>query len=298
MMSKEPTHFAYADECQFNIGRYRGIGLITLARRDQERVNRELVALLAESNVDELKWEKVRSAKYRFAALKATDYALHQAAAGVMRVDVLVWDILDSRHDIQGRDDLQNLQRMYYHLFRNVLLNRWPVGSNWHLFPDEHTAVDWRNMEGILENSGSRLEAENNLLTGGKLQLRLRRDFGIVDITPVRSHEVAGVQLADLFVGLAVYSRTSYDTFEQEKLGRDKCQEFFSFGFEPAVQPSNADVERCKVLAEVNANCKDRKMGVSLKTHRGLRTLNPESPVNFWWYQPQHETDRAPVRGG
>jgi len=49
-------------------------------------------------------------------------------------------------------------------------------------------------------------------------------------------------------------------------------------------------------LAEFNAACKSKKLGVSLKTHRGLRTLNPESPINFWWYEPQHDADRAPTK--
>ena len=296
MKRNEPSHVAYADESQFNIGRYRGIGLVTFAKQDEHRVNQEMEALLAESNAEELKWEKVRTAKYRFAALKTADCAVRLACAGVVRIDVLIWDVWDRRHDIQGRDDLQNLQRMYYHLFKNVLVNRWPSGATWNLFPDEHTGIDWQNMEDVLDNSGSRLEAESNLFTRGKLNLRLRRDFSIMEITPVRSNEAPGVQIADLFAGLAVYSRTSYDTFERARFGQGDQQGFLSLGDEHAVHLSNADVERCRVLAEFNAACKSKKLGVSLRTHRGLRTLNPESPINFWWYEPQHDADRAPTK--
>lgn len=298
MQNEQPTYVAYADECRFNVGRYRGIGLVTLSMKDQARVHRELRALLDESNVDELKWEKLRTAKYRFAALKAANYAIRSACTGALRVDVLVWDTLDRRHSIQGRDDIQNLQRMYYHLFKNVLLNRWPSCSAWHLFPDEHTGIDWQNVEDVLDNSGSRFEAENNLFTRGKLRFRLRRDFSIAKITPVRSNDAPGVQLADFFVGLAVYSRTSYEKFQSATFGRNEQQRCLSLGDETSMHLSNADNERCKVLAEFNASCKSNKLGVSLRTHRGLRTLNPESPVNFWWYEPQHDADRAPTKRG
>jgi hypothetical protein len=292
----QPSHVAFSDECQFNTGRYRGIGLVTFAKQEEDRINREMAVLLAESNAGELKWEKVRNTKYRLAALKTADYAIRLARAGVMRIDVLVWDIWDRRHDIQGRDDLQNLQRMYYHLFKNVLVNRWPSGSTWHLFPDEHTGIDWRNMEDVLDNSGSWVETESNLFTGGKLHLRLRREFSIVEIAPVRSHAAPGVQIADLFAGLAVYSRSSYERFEGTESCRDKRQGCLAFSNEPRVHMSNADVERCRLLAEFNAACKSKRLGVSLKTHWGLRTLNPENPINFWWYEPQHDADRAPTK--
>ena len=298
MDSNEATHVAFSDECQFNIGRYRGIGLISVAKQDEARISRELKTLIAESNVDELKWEKLRNAKYRFAALKAASHAICMAHSRVIRVDVLLWDIMDRRHTIQGRDDIQNLQRMYYHLFRNVLVTRWPTGSTWHLFPDEHTGIDWQNMEDILDRTGSQFEVETNLFTRGKLHVRLRKDFGILSITPVRSDESPGVQLADLFVGLAVYSRASYDTFELGRFRDDEGQGFLPLGDEPSIHASNADVERCRVLAKLDKACKSKKLGVSLKTYRGLRTLDPKNPINFWWYEPQHEADKAPTKGG
>ena len=54
-----------------------------------------------------------------------------------------------------------------------------------------------------------------------------------------------------------------------------------------------ADLEGGEVLREA---CKARKLRVSLKTHRGLRTMDLTSPVNFWPYEPQAEADKAPVK--
>jgi hypothetical protein len=55
-------------------------------------------------------------------------------------------------------------------------------------------------------------------------------------------------------------------------------------------------MERFQVLYEFDGGCKNRKMGVSLKTFGGLKTLDPRRPINFWWYEPQHEMDKAPTR--
>lgn len=59
---------------------------------------------------------------------------------------------------------------------------------------------------------------------------------------------------------------------------------------------SRSEVERFQVLRAFNETCKERKFRVSLDTHAGLRTMSGASPINFWWYQPQHEFDRAPTR--
>ena len=37
--------------------------------------------------------------------------------------------------------------------------------------------------------------------------------------------------------------------------------------------------------------------GVSFDTKQSLFTYNPKNPVNFWYYEPGHENDKAPVRG-
>jgi hypothetical protein len=33
--------------------------------------------------------------------------------------------------------------------------------------------------------------------------------------------------------------------------------------------------------------------GVGLNNSRGLKTWKPENPINFWFYEPQHEDDTA-----
>ena len=46
------------------------------------------------------------------------DFVIEQALQGALGEDVLTWDTEDSRHKIKGRDDIANLQRMYYRPLR------------------------------------------------------------------------------------------------------------------------------------------------------------------------------------
>ncbi|MGQ9925796.1 MAG: hypothetical protein ACUVS4_02890 [Chloroflexaceae bacterium] len=59
---------------------------------------------------------------------------------------------------------------------------------------------------------------------------------------------------------------------------------------------SRSSKERFLVLKAFDEGCKQRKLGVSLCTKRGLWTPEPERPINFWLYEPQHPEDKAPSK--
>src|SRR5579883_1641473 len=46
-----PTHAAYSDEAQYNFGRYRGLGLVTLPTAEAAPLSEELRALLTASGM-------------------------------------------------------------------------------------------------------------------------------------------------------------------------------------------------------------------------------------------------------
>jgi hypothetical protein len=278
MVHSTYSHVAYADETSYNIGRFPAIALISLAQAQAAQINQDISLILKQANVVEFKWERLNSAKSRFAALNLIDYTVKQAADKVLRVDVLTWDMQDGRHRIPKIDKIANLQRMYYHLFRNVLRARWPDEAVWQLRPDEHTAMAWDVVMDYLD--GGSLSWEPS----AKLELRLKCDFQILEIQPAHSNLEPLVQLADLFAGLGSYSRACYGRYQTWQKSPT------------ASQLSHTDRERCRVITELDQRCKSRRLGVSLKTHRGLRTLNPIQPMNFWWYTPQHKTDIAPKR--
>ncbi len=290
-MSRKITHIGFSDESNWNVGRFRSLSLVTIPVEGLVSLSEELCELLNQSDIREFKWKRLRGARERFAALKMCDFAIQHACSGNLRIDVLVWDIEDSRHNIQGRDDIANLQRMYYHLFRNVLRMRWGGGHTvWRLFPDEHTAMDWEKVEDCLEASGSHVKVERSLFG-----VRLRREFQIEEIIQVTSKDQPLLQLADLFAGLAVFSREKFEQYQEWIQGRVGHRMLFDHG-EVDGNISGADIVRFQVLKHLDEECKKRRLGVSLRTYRGLTTPNPVNPINFWLYQPQHPDDRAPTR--
>lgn len=289
------SHVGFSDESHWNIGRFRSLGLVTASVGCVDGLNAELHRLLKESGVAEFSWQGLDGAKERFAAQKMCSFAVEKACASHLRVDVLVWDIEDSRHKIANRDDVANLGRMYYHLFRNVLRARWPDDAVWRLQPDEHTAMDWETVQDCLEYATTDIEVEHPLLTQGRSRISLRREFGLEEISPVSSGERPLLQLADLFAGMAVFSRERFREYEAWLPSAAGQAQLFDDG-NHLVGSSRRSQERFQPLAFFDKLCKKHKLGVSLKSRQGLYTFNPEDPLNFWLYEPQHPSDKAPRR--
>jgi hypothetical protein len=295
-MDMRYTHAAFSDESNWNKGRYRSVSLVTLRREHMEPLSNRVSELLTSCGVSEFKWEKLKQARDRFAAEKLCKLAVEAACSGWIRIDTLLWDIEDKRHSVRGRDDVANLQRMYHHLMKVVLRDRWPDDSTWKLFPDEQDAVDWEQVGEILGHTGTTLTVNHDLFTGGEFNLVLKTDFAIHEVQPSSSRQVPLVQLADLFAGLSAFSRTEYDTYERF-IASPKHQETLPlFASLTEASFTNSQTERCRVLVEFNRLCKERKLGVSLKTKRGLYTHTSKPPITFWWWTPQHDLDRAPVK--
>ena len=87
MASIVASHVAYSDEARFNYGRYRGLALVGARVGDALALSRALRDLLETSGMEECKWEKVRSARARFAAAKLLRWAVERAIAGEITVD-------------------------------------------------------------------------------------------------------------------------------------------------------------------------------------------------------------------
>lgn len=285
------THVAYGDECSYNIGRFRSIAIVTLKVGSNCSFGQAVRDLLDGSGVREFKWQRLRQARERFAAEKLVDFAIEKALLGKLRVDALIWDVEDSRHQIKGRDDIANLQRMYYHLFRDALA-RWPGDNAWMLLPDENSALDWQSVQDYLEVAGLSLSMHTGVMP--LFRFRLSQEFCIEEIQEVNSDKVPLCQLADLFAGISVFSREKFSVYRCWKERLQLALPLFSE--DQPITLSNSDRERCRVLLHLNSECKAHKLGVSLETKAGLWTPDPANPVNFWIYEPQHLDDKAPIR--
>lgn len=293
-MASLPTHIAYSDESYQTGSRYRSIAVITLKAACEKAITLSFKELLQESNNREFKWERLRQSRERFAALKMLDKTIELSMQESLRVDTLIWDTHDHRHQVPGRDDVANLQRMYYHLFKNVLQRRWPAGSTWQLYPDENTALDWMTVQDYLDTAGFEIKVEGDLLLGS-FRLRLERDFSVLQISEACSSDTPLCQLADLFAGLGAFSYSAYGRYESW-LRAQSGQMILDLGFDDAEsEPSKSDRERFTIMKHLDDQCKKRKLRVGLKSSKGFKTHDPRLPINFWPYEPQHPDDKAPV---
>lgn len=282
--------YAFADESSYTEGRYSSIAAVSIASLHAKLVSEEVADSWSAASSSELKWKRIDGARRRQGACAVLDSALRRIAAGELRIDVVVWDTQDSRHDIRRRDDLQNYERMYFHLHKSVM-RRWPKSHKWHLRPDEQVAIEWEKIAECLSHDGTwRKEAKHPLLTGELDGFEAR----VASMKQMESRQTPLCQLADLFAGLAQYSFANFQKIAAHLDGAAGQASLFEKLNVPKL--SAVDKARLEVVSHLDRICKESRLGVSLRSSKGFRTRDPNNPVNFWLYQPQHPADRAPVR--
>lgn len=299
-MSDNYTHVAFADESHYNLGRFRALGVVTLERKLEHKITEGVRAILHRYGKRELKWSRLSGdSRTLGAAEEVCELVVEDAASKQLRVDILIWDVQDSRHNIQGRDDIGNLHRMYHHLFKNVLVNRWPDEALWRLRLDESTVLDFEQIHYFLELADSDFEIISDAPLIDEPKLNWRSFYRIVETIPCLSHEHPLIQIADILAGLACFSRSDYSVYcewDHQNPRLTRLPLFDDPGDPVAI--SRSQKARFQLLRQFNENCKNKSLGVSLKTDKGLRTKDPRRNLNFWWYEPQGSYDKAPTRNG
>ena len=297
MTNADYSHLAFSDESRHNVGRFRAIAVLTCSKDQANDLRERAHQIIQRNGLKEFKWHKLRQARDRFAALGLLGLSLEALVAALIRIDILTWDIRDSRHDIARRDDNANLGRMYYHLLRNVMRLRWQNDAVWLLHPDQHSSMDWNTISEVLRYKSHSFErvSKDMFSSPTKIGLAFRRDFGIHAIEQVESHQEPLAQIADLFAGIAAYSYSVFDRYLQWiRLNQPQIQ--FEFIDQHPLTLSNSERERFLTLKTFSDACKANKLGVSLNSSRGLRTYAPSYPLNFWKYEPQSYLDKAPTK--
>jgi len=285
----EITHMAFSDESNQNQGRYRSISVITLDASILDTVNTKIQRTLEHSGISsEFKWHKTESAKYKFAAINLIDTISPFLLGEQMRIDTIIWDTQDSRHQVKRRDDHRNFSIMYYRPLFNCLENRWPSNTNWGIYPDETNEIDWVEFQEILEASISYTVRLGSLLPEGE---RPAIGYHVIEIVQRNSKDYPIIQVADLFAGMAACSWNNHAKLVAA-IDRNNGQLTL---FESESQPSNSIQQRCQIISHLDSFCKSHKMRVSFRSKGGLFSYNPSMPINFWKYEPQHELDKAPI---
>lgn len=287
----------FSDESHHTDGLFRSIAAVSLPYNSVSQitsVSDRLGEKMECSTKGELKWGNVgRRGKTNVKRAKAAvDFALSNLNQE-LRIDILTWDISDSRHSVAGRDDIENYGRMYFHLHRNLIQRR-GINTHWHLRPDKQSRIDWDTIRNCLSSNGT---WQQN--TQGIQSLLVEEAREIVPYVgtfkEVDSSKVPLVQLADLFAGMAAYTRTNRGVI-RGLLAKEKNQlEMFPSDV-PAHKAKASDRGRFKVISHLYRCCEWRGLGVSLESEGYLRTGSPLNPINFWHYKPQHPEDKAPTK--
>lgn len=268
--------------------------MLSMQKRIVSIVRNTVSKILSDSSMAEFKWSNLSSAKDKFGAEELIRYAVSLCCHGDARVDVLIWDTHDDRHKVMKRNDTANMGRMYFHLMKNVANKRWSESMRWHFHPDEQSSMDWDTLAQCINHATRRSKlqkGEQGLFTPHALAFDFR-----IDILKQRSSiKEPIIQIADLFAGLAVYSRNSAKTYcdwVRKSTGQGDL-------FDTEVDPqkfSKSDKNRCELIQLLLSKCKDAGLSLSMESSSGLYTRNPDKPINFWPYKPQHPDDKAPTK--
>lgn len=293
MYNQNITHVGFTDESNWNNGQIRSIAFVSCKVEYVEELNIQINESLKTSGVCEFKWKKLQSAKYRFAAEKLCTITVNYAKENKLRVDTLIWDTYDRRHKIEKRDDVGNMHRMFYHLIGNVIHNRWQASVKWNIFPDEMNAMNWGDLKYFLERKPHPSQKQKSYMN--ELYSSREMDkYNISRIQPCMSHETPLVQVADLFAGIAVFSRQNtaeYSEWEYQNATQLRLLEEPKF-----TKFTNTQQERFPIIKYFKELCRKNKLGVAHDNTKGFTTYQPKYSLNFWHYESQHTKDIAPTK--
>jgi hypothetical protein len=281
---------AYADESGTFNRQHQSIGVVSGSAESLRPLREDLVKVLSLNRLSEIKFEDVRTHSSKIdAANQFISKAIELIAQKAINIDVLCWDTRDKRHDIEGRDDVSNLARMYYKVFR-LIAQRWGE-TDWTIFPDSGSNLPWADIKGYLNNT--RLRPKPILLALSE------EDKGFPnfrDIIPRESVEEPLIQLADLFAGMTCFSIENVANFTKwlRAKHQDDHPSLFEIGSEHGLSKTNCN--RLELAHRAYLLAKSYRLGVSLASHGHLKTFNKRCPLNFWHYKPVSKHDKAPTR--
>ncbi len=288
----------YTDESSSERGRFKSICAVSGLSSDLRDLENELKKLLQDKQISELKFSEVRTHKPKIECAKSfIEKAIDYTSSGKIRIDVIIWDLHDSRHAVQGRDDKENLERMYFHLLRNIV-ERWEI-FKCSFYPDEHSEYDYKEIIDYL-NKTKYPRKEPGIL---KLFKEQRTKFKFIKVKQQKSENNPLIQLADLFAGVACFSREKsgeYKNYNTQNYNRQKENKgqisLLGISSKSQTESSKSTLSRFQIIEFIKELCEKKGLSVSLNTNGYLKTFNPEIPINFWHYEPQGDYDRAPTK--
>lgn len=225
------------------------------------------------NNISSFKWNKFNNFDKVNAFKDFFNFISPFLLDNQMYIHVLVWDTEDSRHSIYPRDDDKNLEIMYHKIIKNFASYRLNDNDCLFVYPDRQNSIDWQLIEEILEKDGF-----------------FNMDYGRTIMIEESSTENAYlIQLADIFAGIG---RTSFKDYDEYEIRGDENQ-MVLLPFDEQLSVKNKT--RFKIIRFIHNWSKKHKLQISITKNRGFKS-HKKGPLNFWFYEPQHEKDKAPIR--
>lgn len=278
---------AYSDESFHK--QYHAIGIVSGKKNLLSCLREKLQNIIHDKNIKELKFSEIRIHPPKVeAAKKFIDLGIGFSKKNMIRIDVLIWDLKDSRHSISNRDDPANWAYMYYKILR-CISEQWNH-RYWEFYPDEQSAIEWYKIANYLNRTIIYRRKPHFLTLFEQDKHRIK----FIRLKQLKSHKEPLIQLADLFAGVACFSRKKSDECWIEYIKRKKQQSLFREETEMRSQLSGTDLNRFKLIFRIYKICKKFNLNVSLRSKKYLWTPDPSYPINFWHYEPKSEKDKAP----
>ena len=274
--------------------RFRSLCSVSLPNVKSKEIQDTFWSILTKYKVSEIKFNEIRTHKPKIdCAREFIEVAINLASKKQLRIDVLIWDTQDSRHNIVGRDDKENLERMYFHLLRNVI-------ETWRIFkcnfcPDEQSEYDYNKIAEFISSTKYPRKDLSNLL---KLFEEERIQFVIEKIEVKKSSHQPLIQLADLFAGFGCFSREQADKFYKWKSRKqaENNLRLFTKNNENLDEENKTIINRFELITYIAKNCKGKGISVSIDSNNYLKSFKKELHINFWHYESQGEYDKAPTK--
>lgn len=297
------THLAFSDDSGNITDQFCSLGLVSLKISDFQVLNNGLHNIICRDNPNsEFKWDDLETSRSSDKAIRLINFVFENLDK--LKIDVIIWDHSDSRHDQWAPiDDCKNRAIMYFNLMLNTFSRRWSPDAKWLCYPDIQS-MDCELLSDFLNSK--KIPQNVPLFNAGEY-----RQLSAVDIAQnLNSKDHSLIQLADLFAGMARYSYTQFENFFKWQRSENSKQELHRCpllpGFEVHVEPithlSNKQKWRFPVLKHFYELCGTNRLGVSYEhsDSQGFKTWNPyqlsKRPFNFWFYVPQHIMDKAPLK--
>jgi hypothetical protein len=289
---------AYSDESGIFSHRYQTIAVVSGPETRLAQLRSNLQGILSQNQINEVKFALIRTHRALIEAARAFSRCMVEISASMtaVRADIVTWDMQDSRHAIQGRNSLANLERMYYKVLTHAA-RQWNQ-VEWGFHPDTNSQVHWYEIAEVLNRTRLAKPVAN-----APLLFDSEHPDQFIEFTSVEPLDSLGeplIQLADLLAGMARFMREEGHQCIQwlDSWGnRDQLALPHFLHAKCALDETiRTKQNRFLLIREFSAHCKRYRLGVSLRDRRCLWTPNPANAINFWNYEPQHDYDKAPKR--